>query len=386
MDACSPGGILIENIDNTGNFVFTNIKSETNTPDSGVTMLQEYTIIFNNCDRCSVVINGIHSQVDDDTVAPKDMIRIVGAGAPSIVWNASAARVTTSATDAAVSYVLNDTVTGKTVHVKNRHGRYNTLPVERIAISDISLAAGVGQTIQIPLKANSYATLGTPILASLTKDAAGLSIGQGYMVIDEFCEIRLQNFTASTINITGVNAKLLPVPNEYIKARASITWDPALQAAGAISTVNVGVPCSLGDFVIFTHGVDLQDNIATSYVTSSNLATVQLLNGRVDSVNVASATLTVYVMNDSAFSYLNTISYPGATIADGSADVVTLSLPGAVRGDFILASLNTDLQNLTMTAYVHAAGFATVRIQNKTGGPVTLPASTLRVGSLNTDG
>lgn len=68
---------------------------------------------------------------------------------------------------------------------------------------------------------------------------------------------------------------------------------------------------------------------------------------------------------------------PGA-IADGAGVSVNMTVTGASLGDQVQVSYNADLQGVTLTGYVSAAGVVTCRAQNETGGSVSLAGSTLR--------
>lgn len=75
--------------------------------------------------------------------------------------------------------------------------------------------------------------------------------------------------------------------------------------------------------------------------------------------------------------YDNTVT-PGA-IAAGSDYSYSLTVSGATLGDFVLGSLDIDLQGLTLTAYVSAADTVTVIIVNNSGASVTLAQCSLSV-------
>lgn len=69
---------------------------------------------------------------------------------------------------------------------------------------------------------------------------------------------------------------------------------------------------------------------------------------------------------------------PGLIAANQTGSIL-LTVPEATLGDFVHASLNIDLQQLTLSAYVESAGAVRVLVANNTGGNVTLGASTVRV-------
>ena len=68
---------------------------------------------------------------------------------------------------------------------------------------------------------------------------------------------------------------------------------------------------------------------------------------------------------------------PGG-VATGGKVSTTISVSGAALGDFVLCSLNLDLQETQLTASVVSAGVVEVVISNPTGSLVTLGSGTLR--------
>lgn len=75
-----------------------------------------------------------------------------------------------------------------------------------------------------------------------------------------------------------------------------------------------------------------------------------------------------------------TFAWSPGTIANGSgltSSAVTVT--GAALGDFARVAAPYDLQGVIATAYVNAANTAVVRLQNLTGGGVTLASGTWRV-------
>lgn len=67
-----------------------------------------------------------------------------------------------------------------------------------------------------------------------------------------------------------------------------------------------------------------------------------------------------------------------SNLADGAGETTTVTVTGAVLGDFALASFSLDLQGIGVTAWVSAADTVSVRLQNETGGALNLAQGTLR--------
>ncbi len=81
---------------------------------------------------------------------------------------------------------------------------------------------------------------------------------------------------------------------------------------------------------------------------------------------------------------LGTVLYKEATInpaslADGAGATISVSIPGAVLGDFVMVAAPYDLQDLTVTAYVQAADAVEIRIQNESTAVVDLASGVWRI-------
>jgi hypothetical protein len=97
------------------------------------------------------------------------------------------------------------------------------------------------------------------------------------------------------------------------------------------------------------------------------------------------ATLAAWVWNGSAWVQIGpriidgSMTYDPPSIAAGAGVNTTIAVTGAAMGDFVRASFGADLQGVTLTAWVSAAGTVSVRLQNGTAAAVDLSGATLRV-------
>lgn len=71
-------------------------------------------------------------------------------------------------------------------------------------------------------------------------------------------------------------------------------------------------------------------------------------------------------------------TYDPASLADGEGVTTTVTVTGAVLGDYAAATFSLDLQGITLTAWVSAADTVSVRYQNETTGVINLASGTLR--------
>lgn len=73
---------------------------------------------------------------------------------------------------------------------------------------------------------------------------------------------------------------------------------------------------------------------------------------------------------------------PGTIASGGGATSSAITVTGSVLGDFASVAAPYDLQGVMATAYVSAANTAVVRLQNQTGGSVTLASGSWRVRTI----
>lgn len=67
------------------------------------------------------------------------------------------------------------------------------------------------------------------------------------------------------------------------------------------------------------------------------------------------------------------------SLADEADEATTVPVPGAVLGDFALASLSIDNEDVIMSASVSAADVVTVNAKNIGGGTKNLGSATIKV-------
>lgn len=73
------------------------------------------------------------------------------------------------------------------------------------------------------------------------------------------------------------------------------------------------------------------------------------------------------------------VNHDFPAVSSKSFATTTVSVPGAVLGDFCLVSLATDLANCQLTAYVSAVDTVTVVVSNPTSGSVNITSAELTV-------
>jgi hypothetical protein len=104
----------------------------------------------------------------------------------------------------------------------------------------------------------------------------------------------------------------------------------------------------------------------------------QLLNSRgFPDKKVASYLRALFTAMRGAFLF-GTATYDAASLVDGAGATSTITVTGAVLGDFAMVSAGVDLQGITCTAYVSAADTVSFRLQNESGGTLDLASTTFR--------
>lgn len=83
------------------------------------------------------------------------------------------------------------------------------------------------------------------------------------------------------------------------------------------------------------------------------------------------------VWNQPGYLY-GSATFDPASLVDGAGETTTVTVTGAVLGDFAMASFSVALTNITVTAWVSASNTVSVRFQNESGGTVDLASGTMR--------
>jgi len=72
-------------------------------------------------------------------------------------------------------------------------------------------------------------------------------------------------------------------------------------------------------------------------------------------------------------------TYDAASTVDAAGITNVITAPGAVLGDFCIASVGVDVVDMTITCNIQAAGLAEVRMQNESTATADLASTTWRV-------
>lgn len=72
-------------------------------------------------------------------------------------------------------------------------------------------------------------------------------------------------------------------------------------------------------------------------------------------------------------------TYDASSLGDAAGETTAVDAPGAVLGDFCIASLGVDSVDMTITCTIAAAGSAEIRVQNESTTTHDLASTTARV-------
>ena len=250
-------------------------------------------------------------------------------------------------------------------------------------------AAGLTTTVVVP-----GAELGDFVLVSHGVDIVGVTL-TGYVSAPDTVSVRFQNESGSPVDLgPAYTLRVAVIPRSRVKAVfgpnvlfGSATVDVAslVDAAGATSSGITVTGAALGDFVLFSHGVDLAGISATAYVQAADTVEVRFQNESGGTLDLASTTTRVVVIPRAnlAEAFNGTVlqgatTFDPAASADGAGETATVTVGGAKIGDFCVASFSLDLQDYTVTSYVSAAHTVKVRFQNEGGAAPNIASGTLR--------
>lgn len=115
---------------------------------------------------------------------------------------------------------------------------------------------------------------------------------------------------------------------------------------------------------VTTTRLNVHDNVANLSNTAKNR------------VSVSSLTATNRIEHDNSWNQL-TFTYDPSNLVDGAGETSAgVSVTDLALGDWVRVMAPYDLQGITVTGYVSAAGTARARVQNESGGAIDLASGT----------
>jgi len=251
-------------------------------------------------------------------------------------------------------------------------------------------AAGLTTTVTVP-----GAELGDFVIVSHEVDIVGVTL-TGYVSAPDTVSVRFQNESGTNPVDLGAarTLRVAVIPRRNIKqvfgpnvlfGSATVDVASLVDAAGATSSGITVTGAALGDFVLFSHGVDLAGISATAYVQAADTVEVRFQNESGGTLDLASTTTRVVVI-PRAYAHqvfggaclTGQATFDPAANSDGAGETATVTVGGAKLGDFVIPSFSLDLQDYTVTAYVSAANTVKVRFQNEGGAAPNIASGTLR--------
>lgn len=256
-----------------------------------------------------------------------------------------------------------------------------------------SLADGAGTTTTISVPG---AVMGDFVLSvSFGVDLAGITV-TGFVSQNDVVSVRVQNESGGVLDLASTTIRAVVLP--YRSPQASIGMLCAAKSltgytakADGSTTLTTGIVATgaaLGDYVLVSLDSSLQGVTATGYVSAANTVAVVLQNETGAAVTIPTSTLRVRVIPNTGFGAVQAIAnivghlsgtatYDAASLVDAAGQTTTVTVTGAVLGDFAIVGHGVDVAGITVTGYVSAADTVSVRVQNESGGTLDLVSATL---------
>lgn len=254
-----------------------------------------------------------------------------------------------------------------------------------------SLVDGAGVTTTVSVPGAVVGDFVVSVSLGVTDNSISVT---GYVSAPDTVSVRIQNESAGTLDLASTTLRALVLPYLNHSAQAgmlcgSATYDTAnlADAAGATGTITVK-GAALGDYVIGSFGVDLQGITCTYYVSATDTVSFRVQNESGGAIDLASTTVRVRVLPEASFGAVSSISrltglllgtatYDAASTVDAAGLTTTVTVTGAVLGDFAIGSYGVDIAGMTATYYVSAADTVTLRLQNESGGTLDFASTNI---------
>jgi hypothetical protein len=151
-----------------------------------------------------------------------------------------------------------------------------------------------------------------------------------------------------------------------------LRWEIAVAATGEESGGNTG-----SGFALYSYADDGSTGLGAPLYFYRDTGLGKVIGNPTDPLGIATkqyvdARGTVYLQNSVVFD-------PPSLATNIVGVIQTLTVTGAAVGDFCLASFSTDLNGMTLLAWVSVANTVMFQFQNKTAGTLDLASGTVRV-------
>lgn len=115
-------------------------------------------------------------------------------------------------------------------------------------------------------------------------------------------------------------------------------------------------------------------------ITQNNFVVPYHIHNGVDSPKLNAGSTTFQGLTDITKA---TGSFAGASFAPFDAASVTVSVPGAKFGDFVLTSYSNNINSIIMFGFVSAADTIQVQFFNVAGAPIVIAAGTVYISVIS---
>lgn len=223
------------------------------------------------------------------------------------------------------------------------------------------------------------------ILNSIPVDLAG-TIATNYKADNN----QIHRTTITNQNVGGVNFSTVDLfwrrlYDDEISSVGKKTIDFGTISKGTLLATTLEMPgVVLGDIVSATAYVNttagLDGVTHYAYVSATDEIEFLFFNGTTFANINLDPSDWVFNMHSGKYDYFATKTFDPPSVATANKTSTTITVTGAVLGDFVVASFSLGLQQIIMNAYVSAADTVTVDYWNFTGSPINLASGTIRVG------
>lgn len=184
-------------------------------------------------------------------------------------------------------------------------------------------------------------------------------------------------------------SRLLPTGKHIVCIHGYYNSSTSAQTVGySLSRLNNAMVIGLGPIKIFSGKVDIhsQNNILYGTVTPSTLrwelgdtilSNAPTLGGSAGRLCTVAGTPGTWTPFGAAYLEGST-TYNPASLIDGAGATTTVTVTGAILGQYVKVSFSLDLQGILLTGWVSSSDTVSVRFQNETTGTIDLGSGTLR--------
>jgi hypothetical protein len=181
-------------------------------------------------------------------------------------------------------------------------------------------------------------------------------------------------FSATVLSLSCVGNRIM----DFGGVTSGGIWVNTLPAASCEALIANNFVRQTVDDATAAGAVAVTSSTLSRLVCTGNISKMALATE--ERLRLSSATISQVVEEGNSWNLRSaSATYDPGSIAAGAAVVTTVSVSGAVAGDFCEAAFSTTQQGIALTAWVSTTGTVSVEFKNTSGGAIDLASGTLRV-------